>query len=255
MDQISPEFDDVFKAIEAEILAKFKEFEFEISDNAKKALSILAKNDRKKFSLNSIFGRFAAQKILDELLSANFISIEKSREKPPQKLKHQKLKKSLRRYKITDKIIISRHFLRFYFYFIYPNLALLEAGKTAAVMEKIRNEFENYAAFGFEILSAQLMARAWNLEFFEVSSFWNKDDEIDIFAEFEGGILVGEVKYKNRKISKNTLNLLQLKCQNLGLFPSVFALFSRSGFSNELEKMRSEKIRLFGIDDYKILLQ
>ena len=172
----------------------------------------------------------------------------------PKRQKHQKLKKALRHYQINDKIIINGNFTRFYFRFVYPNLWRLKLGEKDEILALIQNDFENYASFGFEMLSAELLAKHLDMDFFEISSYWSKDEEIDLYAKKDDKILVGEVKYKNRKISKNTLHLLELKCQNLGISPQIYALFSRSGFSENLLKNQNSNLLLFDIKDFKNLI-
>ena len=100
-------------------------------------------------------------------------------------------------------------------------------------MEKIKFDFDNYSSLGFEALSCELLKKRLDLKEVEIYSFWTKEFEIDIFAKFNGFFIVGEVKYKERKICKNILNLIDLKCQKLGISPHIVALFSKSGFSKE----------------------
>ena len=67
-------------------------------------------------------------------------------------------------------------------------------------------------------------------------------------------IIVGEAKYKERKVCKNVLNLLLYKCTKLGIEPDIIALFSKSGFSKELLSLRDERVRLYEIKDFEELI-
>ena len=122
------------------------------------------------------------------------------------------------------------------------------------MLSLIKADFNAYAGLGFEILSKELLAKYLNLEISQISSFWNKEVEIDIYAKFESFCVAGECKYKERKISKNVLNELILKCEKAHLAPDLLALFSKSGFSGELRNLKSDKILLFSLEDFKILL-
>ena len=122
------------------------------------------------------------------------------------------------------------------------------------MLSLIKADFNAYAGLGFEILSKELLAKYLNLEISQISSFWNKEVEIDIYAKFESFCVAGECKYKERKISKNVLNELMLKCEKARLAPDLLALFSKSGFSGELRNLKSDKILLFSLEDFKILL-
>ena len=251
---------DVFEAIRAEILDDYKNlmarFYFdEDSDEAiKMALIKLARSDRKKFSVNKILPQSMANRVYAKLFSKDFLVLEKSQEKPRVKNKRQILKKSERAYKIEDKIHFNSHFSRFWFRFIEPNLSLLKEGRSEEILELIRREFDEYASLGFELLSGELMAKKLGLDGILLSSFWSKNIELDMLFSINGKIIVGEAKYKERKICKNVLNLVLHKCERLGIKPDIIALFSKSGFSNELLGLKDERLRLYEIKDYEELL-
>ena len=251
---------DVFEAIRAEILDDYKNlmarFYFdEDSDEAiKMALIKLARSDRKKFSVNKILPQNMTNRVYAKLFSKDFLVLEKSQEKPRVKNKRQILKKSERAYKIEDKIHFNSHFSRFWFRFIEPNLSLLKEGRSEEILELIRREFDEYASLGFELLSGELMAKKLGLDGILLSSFWSKNIELDMLFSINGKIIVGEAKYKERKICKNVLNLVLHKCERLGIKPDIVALFSKSGFSNELLGLKDERLRLYEIKDYEELL-
>lgn len=106
----------------------------------------------------------------------------------------------------------------------------------------------------FELASIKLLSHHLNIPSKLISSYWNKKDEIDIFIDQDGFIIVGEVKYKDRKICKNVLNILKAKCQNANIKPNLIVLFSKSGFSNELLSLKDDKILLFGLEHFKEIL-
>lgn len=251
---------DVFEAIRAEILDDYKNlmarFYFdEDSDEAiKMALIKLARSDRKKFSVNKILPRSMTNRVYAKLFSKDFLVLEKSQEKPRVKNKRQILKKSERAYKIEDKIHFNSHFSRFWFRFIEPNLSLLKEGRSDEILELIKREFDEYASLGFELLSGELMAKKLGFDGILLSSFWSKNIELDMLFSINGKIIVGEAKYKERKICKNVLNLVLHKCERLGIKADIVALFSKSGFSNELLGLKDERLRLYEIKDYEELL-
>ena len=251
---------DVFEAIRAEILDDYKNlmarFYFdEDSDEAiKMALIKLARSDRKKFSVNKILPQNMTNRVYAKLFSKDFLVLEKSQEKPRVKNKRQILKKSERTYKIEDKIHFNSHFSRFWFRFIEPNLSLLKEGRSEEILELIKREFDEYASLGFELLSGELMAKKLGFDGILLSSFWSKNIELDMLFSINGKIIVGEAKYKERKICKNVLNLVLHKCERLGIKPDIVALFSKSGFSNELLGLKDERLRLYEIKDYEELL-
>ncbi|WP_236861299.1 DUF234 domain-containing protein [Campylobacter sp. RM16192] len=214
----------------------------------------LAKSDRKRFNIHKIFSQQVAKRVYKELFERELISVEKSLEKPIKAPKGQLLKKHLRRHQVEDKIRFSDNFTRFWFRFIEPNLSLLEEAKFDNVMRDIRANFDDYASFGFELVCRELLAHKFDVEFDRVSSLWTREVEIDLFLKINEQIIVGEAKFKEHKICKNVLNLLAKKCSRLQLEPYKFALFSKSGFSKELERLKDERVMLFDMKDFEELI-
>ncbi len=117
----------------------------------------------------------------------------------------------------------------------------------------ILDDLENYVSLFFEELSLELLQRRYQ-KIKSIGSYWDRKVELDILIELENGKkIVGECKWKNSKICRKTLTSLQKKCEIAGLKVEVFALFSKSGFSNELLKNRSPHILLFDLEDFKEL--
>lgn len=253
---INGNFYDVFDAIEAEILGNYKELQskFDISDESKLALMKLAKSDRKRFNINKILSQPTTKKVYKELFEKEFIVVEKSLEKPIKQTKNRPLKKYLRRYQVEDKIRFKDNFTKFWFHFIEPNLTMLEYDKSKNLMQLIRAEFDDYASFSFELLCRELMAFRFKVSPQEVSSLWTRDVEIDLFLRVNSQTIVGEAKFKEHKTCKNVLTLLIKKCDKIGLEVDKFMLFSKSGFSKELEKIKDDKIALCNIEDFEELL-
>jgi hypothetical protein len=87
-------------------------------------------------------------------------------------------------------------------------------------------------------------------------SYWDQYSEFDILAiTADKKLILGECKYKERKICKNELNKLKDKALQSGIIVDIYALFSKSGFSNELMQIKEENILLFDLNDLKQLLQ
>lgn len=104
------------------------------------------------------------------------------------------------------------------------------------------------------MLSIELLAKFLELDKKLFSSFWDKDNELDIYAKIGDGYIVGECKYKERKVCKNILNLTLRKCKNIGIKPQIIALFSKGGFSSELLNHKNDNLLLFSIDEFELLL-
>lgn len=255
-DRILKNYDNIFEAIEYEILRNYKNiskhFDFDENDKEIKIfLKKLARSDRKRFNTLKQIPRRIGSVIINNLLSKNIIQIEKSREIKPKSTKHHKIKKELRHYQVQDKIHFKNNFTRFWFRFCEPNLELLDKNEFETVLNLIKQGFELYCSLPFELACMELLAKELNIQKELITSYWDKENEIDIFVESDGFTVVGEAKYKDRKICKNVLNILQAKCKRSNLNPNLIALFSKSGFSNELLNLKNDKILLFEINDFK----
>ncbi|WP_243832620.1 DUF234 domain-containing protein [Campylobacter sp. US33a] len=247
--------DNIFTLIEREILNNYQEIQtwFKFDHKTNQALNLIAKNNRKRYSINKKINHFKANSIINELLLSQILYLEKSKEKKIIRNKRQKLKKHLRHYVIQDKLLFKNHFTRFFFYFLKPNEKLILNNDFQSILELIKKDFEHYQSFCFECLSKECLEKTFQIT--NVSSFWNKDIELDLFYQDEKRCIVGEVKFKNKKICKNILNLLKHKAESLQLKIDYYVIFSKNGFSRELLKNQEQNLLLFDLKDFKILLQ
>ncbi|EAI8629602.1 DUF234 domain-containing protein [Campylobacter lari] len=224
-----------------------------LDENALKALSVLSKNDRKRYSINKSIPHFQALGLINKLLEKNILILEKSQEKPIIKNKRQKVKKELRSYNIQDKVIFKNQGLRFFFYFIYPKLNLIAMKKYNELIELIQENLEKYQSFTFELLCKEFLAKKLKVD--QVYSFWNYYHEIDLYYHENNFCVLGEVKFKERKICKNVLNILKSKAKQLQIQPNLYVLFSKSGFSKELILNKERNLLLYTLEDFQFLIK
>lgn len=246
---------DLFESIKNDILPFYPllSSKFKLDKQSAKALHILAKNSRKRYSINKQLGHFAASFTMNKLLERGFLQIEKSKEEKIKRKKGQKLKKALRKYTIQDKVLFRNNFLRFFAYFLQPNENLILNKAYDELLAKIKKEFKHYQSLCFEGLGRELLESKFKIN--SISSFWSNDVEIDLFYKDSKLTVLGEVKFKDKKICKNIFNSLQNKAKILNLKPDYFVIFSKSGFSSELIKSKEANLLLFDFDELKTLLK
>ncbi len=181
------------------------------------------------------------------LFEKGVIKKEKSREKPIKGFKSQRIKKSLRRYAVQDKIHFCNNFTRFWFTYV--------AQKEYLHVDKILQTIEQYISLTFEELCNELIVHKYgDKNTLSSGSYWDKDIEIDLLIETKDGtIFAGEAKWKNHKICTNILKSLQKKCRRAELRATCFVLCSKSGFSKELQSLKNSEIMLFELKDFKEL--
>lgn len=245
-------YNNIEQSIEENILKRYNEIDFNLNDSTCYALSLFAKNNRKRYSINRKIQHFKALSIVKNLLREKILIIEKSKEIQIPKNKKQKIKKELRSYTIQDKLLFKNHFTRFFFYFLKPNEKLILKKDYIKILNLIKNNFEFYQSFCFEQLAREFLEKKFQIQ--NVQSYWNKNLELDLYYKDEKLCLIGEVKFKNKKICTNVFNQLKYKAKNLNLNPDFYIFFSKNGFSKKFEKKREQNLLLFQLSDLKELL-
>lgn len=228
--------------------------------NNKRLLQALAVGDRKIFSafkragLNNGNGGAA----LNQLQERGLIQMEYSREQHPRDNNpNGKLKRKDARHRISHKVLFTYPFVRFWFYFIAPQIKNIKNGNYDEVMKKFEERHNSYTSLVFEELSEVLLN--YNLRDSQIvssGSYWDADIEIDILTVTENEkIYVGECKWTNHKVNKKELNKVSEKCEKLDIKPTQIVLFSKRGFSNELMQMRGKELALYSSEDFEALVK
>jgi len=222
-------------------------------------LKAIAKGDGK---LLNIFKRARVsesfgKEMITELEKLEIVEIEKSREAPLKTHPKQKIKKHLRSYRIQSKVRFKEPFMRFWFAFVEPYHRELKNGKTEKFWTNYHKHYDISVSLAFEQLSNNLLEIYQESKdpLLEKGSFWDQHSEFDILATTKSGkTILGECKYKNRKICKNELTKLKEKAAQSNIKVDIYALFSLSGFSNELLQNKEKNLLLFEAKDFILLL-
>jgi uncharacterized protein len=244
-------FDSLYAQVQ-ELTLKNKDY--------KRLLRALAVGDRRIFSafnkagLNNGNGGAA----LNYLQEKGLIEMEYSREATPRKNSpHEKLKRADARHRISHKVFFTYPFIRFWFYFISPNFKYIQEGKFNKVLEDFEQRYNSYTSLVYEELSELLLN--YNLRDAHIissGSYWDANVEIDILTVTENGrIYVGECKWTNHKVNKKELHKINDKCEKLGISPTQIVLFSKRGFSKELEAMAGPNLALYTSEDLTALVK
>ena len=235
----------------------------ELTNNSaenKRLLQALAVGDRRIFSafkragLNNGNGGGA----LCFLQERGLIQMEYSREQHPrEKNPKAKLKRRDARHRISHKVLFTHPFVRFWFYFIAPQIKNITEKNYAPLFERLEERRRSYTSLVFEELSEVLLN--YNLRDSQIissGSYWDANLEIDILTITDREkIYVGECKWTNHKVNKKELHKLKEKCQKLDIEPTQILFFSKRGFSKELEQMRGSSLALYSADDFSALLK
>ncbi|MDQ7047022.1 MAG: DUF234 domain-containing protein [Sulfurovum sp.] len=222
-------------------------------------LIAVARGDGKLYSVlrKAKLSESIGEQIIQELVSLNVLKIERSRESPLRTHPKYKLKKEQRSYRIQDKLRFVQPFMRFWFGFVSYYRKDLLLGKGDAFLENFEKHYERLRSLVYEQLCDALLVQEYEKKSPIISSgsYWNVYSEFDILAFTKNKrLILGECKYKERKVCKNELTKLKLKAKESDIKVDVYALFSKSGFSNELLQQKSDTLLLFDLNDLKVLL-
>lgn len=225
-----------------------------------KLLMSISNSDAK---MNSIFNKIGVgdkfgEELVKELIENRIIYLVDSRESPIKQYPKQLIKKELRDYIIQPKLYFTKPFFRFWFGFVEPNRDRYGNIDIKRVLASYKANGYRLSSLTFEQLSVELLKlklkdRSINLDI--CGSYWDRFSEFDIYcSSFEGLDIVGECKYTNRPITKSELTKLESKIVQSSLRADYIALFSKSGFSHELEKLNLNNLLLFTLEDFKLLI-
>ena len=257
-------FESVTEMVENNFIKEYRHFESAVRPsylNEKPYVDLLcaiARGDGKYYSAlkRAKVSESVGESLISQLCEMQILYIEYSREQPLKQYPKQKLKKSLRHYRIQDKLRFYDPFLRFWFGFVFPYRNELAVGKGEAFMQNFRQRYERLRTLVYEQLCDDLLIDyfAPTSPLLSHGSYWNQHSEFDILAVTSNKKLVlGECKYKDRKVCKNELNKLKAKALQSGIKVDIYALFSKDGFSNELLGMKDENLLLFDLNDLQRL--
>ena len=258
-------FDDVFSMVESNFVQNFSKFQTLVSPSYllespyREILIAVARGDGKLYSVlrKAKVSEALGEKIVQELVSLNVLKVEVSRESPLRTHPKHKLKKEQRSYRVQDKLRFVQPFMRFWFGFVTYYKKDLALGKGDAFLENFEKHYDRLRSLVYEQLCDALLIQhyAEHNNIVDSGSFWNIHSEFDILAmNKDKKVILGECKYKDRKICKNELTKLKAKALESGINVDVYALFSKSGFSNELLQTQDKDLLLFDLNDLKQLL-
>lgn len=148
-------------------------------------------------------------------------------------------------------------FFKFWFNYCYPFMSELELTNTIPSLKAFKDSFGQIVAQNYELVAQEILHQYQEriFTFHKVGRWWDKNEEIDIVAlnETTNEILFGEVKWSNKKVGTNIYADLKRKSQKVEWGKKgrkeLFCLFSKSGFTAQMQKVaKEEKIFLFEKD-------
>ncbi len=161
------------------------------------------------------------------------------------------------RYEIAD------GFFSFWFRFVVPNRADLEQGEARTVTDAVVNQLDEHASHTFETICRQAVRHPdFPVDTSRTGTWWYGEREIDVVAlnEDDATLLLGECKWTNSPVGRGLLAQLEEDASNVRWRGAErrerYVLFSKSGFTDDLVELGSERgdLVLYDLDDLIDLL-
>ncbi len=194
-------------------------------------------------------GKDRGEEAIDYLEKKSLLRFDLSVEKP---IKESDMK--------SDRLLFDLPFMRFWFAMISPNYKGISEGDFNEFGQKWHKLRDNFAILLSNLLVRELVKQSFAKKFADdpvvsIGSYYDKQTYIEVLAIRKSGkMLAGACKYSKDAAKPNMLNSLKEKCQKVELDIEEYVLFSKNGFSAELEQMKNEKVMLLSHDDLATLL-
>jgi AAA+ ATPase superfamily predicted ATPase len=153
---------------------------------------------------------------------------------------------------------LADQFLQFWFRYVGPNRSPLEQGHTAPVRDTIAETFPTHVSWAFEEVCRQAVRTpSFPVSCSRVGRWWYNGDEIDVVGidEQTETIVLGECKWTSEPVGESLLSDLERLTPDVrwrGTDRTVrYALFSKNGFTPEIDAVADERtdLHLFAPSD------
>ncbi len=194
-------------------------------------------------------GRDKGEEAMDYLENKSLLKFDFSVEKP--------LKKSDGK---SDRVVFALPFMRFWFALISPHYKSISEGDFSEFTQKWHQVKTNFPILLSNLLVRELVKQSFSEKFADdpivsIGSYYDKHTHIEILAKRKSEkMLVGACKYSKDVAKINMFISLNEKCQKAELNVSDYVLFSKNGFSYEIEQIEDTQITLFSQEHLSTLL-
>ncbi|MFB6089294.1 MAG: ATP-binding protein [Candidatus Aenigmatarchaeota archaeon] len=157
---------------------------------------------------------------------------------------------------------ISDNLFDFWFTFVFPNLSDVKESPEEFLEGHVSPQMSEYVGKKFEEICREVVHLSPDLDYSQIGRWWYKEDEIDLVGlnGSDDGIIFSECKWKAEKIGRGVLSALEEKVDRVkwrnNQREEKYALFSKSGFTEDLIKLERERedLKLFTLEDMKDVL-
>jgi AAA+ ATPase superfamily predicted ATPase len=152
---------------------------------------------------------------------------------------------------------IAAPLFRFWFRFVYGTQDQLRLLGDDAYEELVAPELADYVSPLFERLCQQALPQLVGRQFRDVGQWWFKEHELDVLGLTDAGLVAGECKFTTQPVREGVLANLERTASEVRWSEepadgeSLYVLFSRSGYTDDLEHVAETRddVRLFDLSD------
>jgi hypothetical protein len=194
-------------------------------------------------------GKDKGEEAIDYLVSKSLIKFDLSVEKP---LNDGGGK--------SDRVLFDLPFMRFWFAMISPNYQSIVDGNYDEFAQKWHKVRDNFSILLSNLLLLELVKETFNAKIkddpiVKIGSYYDKKVEIDILAVRKSGAMVAAAcKYSKEPAKSNMMQTLIEKCTKAELEIADYVLFSKNGFTPEVEALKEKEVVLLSGKELSSLL-
>jgi hypothetical protein len=188
-----------------------------------------------------------ASEMAQDLMDTNIVKLQKSRKVFTSWVDDER---------VSDKLLFTTPFLRFWFAFVAPIFKGIKEGNYAEFNTRYENKILEFREAVFKALSYALISKSFEEDkIVEIAEYWDRDTQIDIYAKTASGKnIIGTCKYSNAKVKKSEIMKLQELSAKAKIEADIFVLVAKSGFSTEVRGLKGENLKLFTLKNFKHLI-
>ena len=160
----------------------------------------------------------------------------------------------------SDRLLFTLPFFRFWFAMISPNYKSISEGDVSEFEKKWMKMRENFYILLSNLLVRELFLQQMAVKFKDdpitsIGSYYDKHTYIEILGKRKSGkMLAGACKYSKDAAKINMLETLKQKSEKAEINVIDYVLFSKNGFTIEVEERKEEETTLLSGDDLSSLL-
>ncbi len=240
--------------IEEKVLKNYRYIHADITEITKsnpidhKILTALALGDRREFSAikKARIRKDEGEESIDFLIDNNILILDKSIELP---LKNDN--------KVSNKLLFTQPFMRFWFATISPNYKGIRDGKYDEFKAKWNSTKQGFSDLIYTQLVMELMRKNYKEDpIIKIGSYWDSQVNIDILAKTKSGkMIAGSCKHTKKKANKSELSKLKADVLKAELEVESFVFYSKNKFSQELKKEKGSNVQLFSLNSIGNILE